>query len=773
MLMALIATAFANGQGTPDTRDYLHFVSLKSGCTLRLDKTGAETSVLTAQLEYSTNRQNWTDYSWNNETGASIAFANAGDTVWFRAGQGGIAGTNATFSMDGGRYKFVFGNNDSIAAGGNVMSLYDGSCQQDTMTQYGFEYLFKGCKALVTAPLLPATQMAEECYYQMFKDCSSLTTAPALPAMKMEKHCYHQMFDGCTSLTSASTLPATQLAQSCYGYMFKNCSSLTTAPSLPATQMQYTCYYSMFYGCNSLTTAPSLPATQLATSCYDCMFEKCSSLTTAPALPATEMADYCYNRMFYNCTSLTAAPALHATKLETYCYSKMFNGCTSLNVDTCGDGSCSGAMLVVPDTTQAPGSWNENMFSGCKGSYANNISIGGSYCITEYVDTNDYLHFVSLKGGDTLRLDKISNYGYIMNAANLEYSTDDRKNWTNYTWNEETGASVAFANVGDVVWFRAGKNGTAGANATFSEDPDHYFQFVFGSDDSIAAGGNTMSLLDGTCQKNTMIEFGFHKLFYGCKALTKAPSLPATTLNNFCYDAMFKNCTSLKIAPTLQATTLGMNCYNSMFSGCTSLKIDTCDGICAGAMLVIPNATQAPLDWNYSMFTGCQGDSKYTAYYGIKIGGCYCIMGTGFTLTVEANDTTMGSVTGSGIYDCGDTVTITATAKAGYKFVGWSTGESAATYTFIMFNQDSTITATFALASGVEEIEVEKYVAYAEAGSIIVNGVAERSVAVYDMSGRMVGKVEKANETERFAVGISGVYVVAVDNKAEAKVVVK
>jgi hypothetical protein len=45
------------------------------------------------------------------------------------------------------------------------------------------------------------------------------------------------MFDGCTSLTTAPALPATTLAANCYSYMFYGCTSLTSAPALPATTL--------------------------------------------------------------------------------------------------------------------------------------------------------------------------------------------------------------------------------------------------------------------------------------------------------------------------------------------------------------------------------------------------------------------------------------------------------------------------------------------------------------------------------------------------------
>ena len=45
---------------------------------------------------------------------------------------------------------------------------------------------------------------------------------------------------------------------------------------------------------------------------------------------------------------------------------------------------------------------------------------------------------------------------------------------------------------------------------------------------------------------------------------------------------------------------------------------------------------------------------------------------TQYTITVTANNDAMGTVSGSGTYDEGDTVRIAATANAGFKFVNWN-----------------------------------------------------------------------------------------------------
>ena len=38
-----------------------------------------------------------------------------------------------------------------------------------------YRNLFQNCASLTTAPALPATTLADSCYYQMFWDCDSLT----------------------------------------------------------------------------------------------------------------------------------------------------------------------------------------------------------------------------------------------------------------------------------------------------------------------------------------------------------------------------------------------------------------------------------------------------------------------------------------------------------------------------------------------------------------------------------------------------------------------
>ena len=168
-------------------------------------------------------------------------------------------------------------------------------------------------------------------FCNLFSGCSVLTSAPELPATTLANDCYYAMFCGCTNLTSAPELKATTLANSCYYCMFMGCTSLTSAPELPVTELAPFCYYGMFNGCTSLTSAPELPATELEDRCYSTMFRNCTHLVSAPELPATKLAPFCYYEMFYGCTSLESAPELPATELAEACYCKIFDGCKNLS----------------------------------------------------------------------------------------------------------------------------------------------------------------------------------------------------------------------------------------------------------------------------------------------------------------------------------------------------------------------------------------------------------------------------------------------------------
>ena len=247
------------------------------------------------------------EYSVNNSEWASVAI---GTEIPFGGDKGDLRlrgiNPNGTATAWDVRSTITFTANVNVACTGDIRTLLDWRIYN-----------------------IVETNNARFC--SLFKNCAVLTSAPELPATTLAENCYYCMFEGCTSLTSAPELKATTLANSCYYSMFIGCTSLTSAPELPATELENHCYDGMFFGCTSLTSAPELPATELENHCYSTMFENCTSLKSAPELPAKKLASYCYYEMFDGCTSLESAPVLPATELAEACYCKMFSGCANLS----------------------------------------------------------------------------------------------------------------------------------------------------------------------------------------------------------------------------------------------------------------------------------------------------------------------------------------------------------------------------------------------------------------------------------------------------------
>ena len=277
-----------------------------------------------SELEYSLNNDVWKKVVENNP----ITFGGTNSTLRLRG-----KNHNGTAKDSWNYATITFDKPDvKVTCTGDIRTLLDHESYKTAATdQARFCYLFENCKALTSAPDLPAETLADNCYLSMFRNCTNLVNAPALPAETLNEFCYENMFEGCTNLKKAPELPATKLADYCYRSMFYNCKSLDTAPTLSVEDLANNCYSTMFKGCTSLKTAPVLPAKSLTSYCYSNMFSGCTSLENAPALLATVLAENCYSNMFENCTSLESAPELPATKLAEYCYEEMFKGCKKLS----------------------------------------------------------------------------------------------------------------------------------------------------------------------------------------------------------------------------------------------------------------------------------------------------------------------------------------------------------------------------------------------------------------------------------------------------------
>ena len=545
-------------------KNYLCFTSTGDS-TVGMTQYGTPTDISKGKiLQYKLNNGQWQNWDMSNITLAD------GDKMYIKS--------DDTIPMSESQAICkVFTMTGSIAASGNVMSLLNFT---ETMSAYGFMFLFYNCTSLTAAPELPSTTLNEGCYKAMFSDCISLITAPALPATNLTGACYQQMFYKCTSLRNAPKLPATILATNCYNIMFYNCTSLTQAPALQATTLATGCYQQMFQSCTSLVNAPELPATTLEGSCYCGMFINCTSLTTAPALPATTLHMSCYQQMFQGCTSLTQAPELPAITTTMYgnCYLQMFDGCTKLNY-------VKALFINNLNLNEYLSNWLRNVSP--TGTFVKNAAatwtneqagIPSGWTVQTEPD-KDYLCFIST-GDSTVAMEQTGTPTNVSKRKVIQYKINNGQ-WQ--TWDL---SAVTLAD-GDKMYVKSDDT------KPISESFGIYKQFVMTG--SIAAYGNILSLVNF----NTILEdYAFVYLFYNCTSLTVATvKLPSTTLTEYCYAGMFQGCTSLTDGPQeLPATTLAKHCYHSMFSRCTSLATRT---------EILPATTLAESCY-YTMFYHCE-----------------------------------------------------------------------------------------------------------------------------------------------------------------------
>ncbi len=112
-----------------------------------------------------------------------------------------------------------------------------------------------------------------------------------------------------------------------------------------------------------------------------------------------------------------------------------------------------------------------------------------------------------------------------------------------------------------------------------------------------------------------------------------------------------------------------------------------------------------------------------------------------FRLTAVADDSTHGTVYGSGLYDSLERVIVRAAPVAGYRFAGWSDGV-ADNPRIVEMASDTTLVASFREAMGVEEVSVSETQLYPNPAQeeLFVTMEAEGAwtLRLYDAMGRVL-----------------------------------
>ena len=233
----------------------------------------------------------------------------------------------------------------------------------------------------------------------------------------------------------------------------------------------------------------------------------------------------------------------------------------------------------------------ENVISSCEVPSKSNVD-----------DITKPLTFKATQDGSTVKLTRRGSP-----VGDFQTSRDGGKTWVDYTID-----TAITLNAGDKVSFRAKADRTA-------QNYNNYFCFRMNG--KIEAWHNVMSLYrtNDFATYNSVGGCAFYRLFNGCLPLTKAPSLPATTLADSCYERMFEYCGSLTKAPELPATALAKYCYQYMFWKCGSLK----------KAPELPATTLARYCYEY-MFAGCILLTKAPSLPATTLAdGCYSGMFSG------------------------------------------------------------------------------------------------------------------------------------------------
>ena len=547
-------TNFDFSATSQDNLNYFKIMSLGDNSTISLPTNTSP------NLMYSLDGINWTQWNYSTITLSK-------DDILYLKGD-----NSSGFSTSNSKYN-KFSITGKVELGGNIMSLLYGDNFENNNTlpgTYTFYQLFYNCTGIISAKdlILPATTLANYCYYGMFRGCTSLTEAPELPATTLAQSCYNYMFQGCTSLTTAPELKATTLASGCYSHMFDGCSKLNYIKMLATNISANSCLYYWVEGVASSgtfvknTNMTSLPngvsgipngwtvVNNIFNNISPCIINQASESITfvysdGLFTPTNEIIDL--SQHFTKDELLSVQPECEITvTLQDKTDNVLASDYVWANDNTLGD--------VLNELGVSKDVYDVNVIitkvnaPEDNGYYYNTIE-GNPY-------SKEFFTIEALKDGLTVQLSQ--------NAS--EYRIDNGE-WISLAADTATPS----INSGQKISFKI-------TNPTISSSYPYYGIGTFTVNKAFNVEGNIMSLLYGDNFEVQTDLSGkdrvFYELFYSSVTLQNAENLilPATTLAKYCYREMFNGCTNLTTAPELPATKLTTYCYRDMFSGCSKLN---------------------------------------------------------------------------------------------------------------------------------------------------------------------------------------------------------
>ncbi|MBR0169577.1 MAG: hypothetical protein IJQ14_01880, partial [Bacteroidales bacterium] len=224
----------------------------------------------------------------------------------------------------------------------------------------------------------------------------------------------------------------------------------------------------------------------------------------------------------------------------------------------------------------------------------------------------------------------------------------------------------------------------------------------------------------------------------------------------------------------------------------TMTAANGCDSIVTLVLTVNPSITvvqtasaETSYEWNGQTYTT---SGSYDVTVPSNVTGCdsttilnltitgrpvvyYTVDALIFNLQTNMIDTNVGYVHGTGVYRADTVITLTAMAKEGYEFRGWSNGPVTPTIQLNVTN-DITLTANFRPIIAIDDVDEDNVVIYSADSKIIVKGAENRDVNVYDVNGRSICSQANAPETVEFPMSNTGVYLVKVGDAPAKRVLV-
>ena len=164
-----------------------------------------------------------------------------------------------------------------------------------------------------------------------------------------------------------------------------------------------------------------------------------------------------------------------------------------------------------------------------------------------------------------------------------------------------------------------------------------------------------------------------------------------------------------------------------------------------------PNKTAYRLNMK---FTGCPNNANYVYA---------CII---------SDNNALGTVSGEGLYNANQTITIHAYPKYGNTFVRWNDNNTDNPRQ-IFLSSDTLLIAYFHSPVSIDNVEQGGYVVMTKQLSISVSGAEQQPIRVFDVMGRLVGSANAHHSNPvTFPLPSSGIYLLRVGNNKPTKLLV-